>query len=142
MMEAKSITKSYPTPDGTERQIIQPFSTKIMRGDRIGIFGRNGRGKSTLVQLLLKKLDPTKGRVRLGTNLSVGYFEQNDHELKEKETLWSTLCPHGGDHLMVGGRHRHVVAYLKDFYLIWTRFVPPLVAYRVVSATVSPCHES
>lgn len=115
VMEAKSVTKSYPMPDGAERQIIQPFSTKIMRGDRIGIFGPNGSGKSTLVQLLLKKIDPTKGRVRLGTNLSVGYFEQNHHDLKEKETLWSTLCPHGGDHLTVGGRHRHVVAYLKDF---------------------------
>ncbi len=115
VMEAKQVSKSFLTQEGTDRLVVQPFSTKIMRGDRIGIFGPNGSGKSTLVQLLLKKLAPTKGKVRLGTNLSVGYFEQNHHDLKDKETLWSTLCPSGGDHLMVGGRHRHVVAYLKDF---------------------------
>lgn len=115
VIEAKQASKTYIDTAGNERQIIKPFSTKILRGDRIGIFGPNGSGKSTLVQLLLKKITPTKGTIRLGTNLSVGYFEQNHHDLKEKETLWSTLCPNGGDHLMVGGRHRHVVAYLKDF---------------------------
>ncbi|MCP5322770.1 MAG: ABC-F family ATP-binding cassette domain-containing protein [Candidatus Paracaedibacteraceae bacterium] len=115
VIEAKQASKTYIDIAGNERQIIKPFSTKILRGDRIGIFGPNGSGKSTLVQLLLKKITPTKGTIRLGTNLSVGYFEQNHHDLKEKETLWSTLCPNGGDHLMVGGRHRHVVAYLKDF---------------------------
>lgn len=114
VIEVKSASKSFST-DAGEKTILKPFSTKIMRGDRIGIFGPNGCGKSTLVQLLLKKTAPSKGNVRLGTNLSVGYFEQNHHDLKDKETLWSTLCPHGGDHLLVGGRHRHVVAYLKDF---------------------------
>lgn len=115
VIEVKSASKSFARADGSETTILKPFSTKIMRGDRIGIFGPNGCGKSTLVQLLLKKLAPTKGVVRLGTNVSVGYFEQNHHDLKDKETLWSTLCPNGGDHLLVGGRHRHVVAYLKDF---------------------------
>jgi len=115
VIEAKQASKVYLDKEGNERQIVKPFSTKILRGDRIGIFGPNGSGKSTIVQLLLKKFAPTKGTVRLGTNLSIGYFEQNHHDLKEKETLWTTLCPNGGDHLMVGGRHRHVVAYLKDF---------------------------
>lgn len=115
VIEVKQASKSYSEKDGNERLLIKPFSTKILRGDRIGIFGPNGSGKSTLVQLLLKKIAPTTGVVRLGTNLSIGYFEQNHHDLKDKETLWSTLCPNGGDHLMVGGRHRHVVAYLKDF---------------------------
>lgn len=115
VIETKGVTKSFHTLEGAERNIIRPFSTKILRGDRIGVFGPNGCGKSTLVQLLLKKMDPTKGVVRLGTNLSIGYFEQNHHDLKDKETLWTTLCPNGGDHLMVGGCHRHVVAYLKDF---------------------------
>lgn len=115
VIEAKHATKTFIDEKGNQHQIIKPFSTKILRGDRIGIFGPNGSGKSTLVQLLLKKIDPTKGNIRLGTNLSVGYFEQNHHDLKDKETLWTTLCPNGGDHLMVGGRHRHVVAYLKDF---------------------------
>lgn len=115
VIEVKQASKSYTDKEGNDRCIIKPFATKILRGDRIGIFGPNGSGKSTLVQLLLKKINPTKGLVRLGTNLSVGYFEQNHHDLKDKDTLWSTLCPNGGDHLMVGGRHRHVVAYLKDF---------------------------
>jgi ABC transport system ATP-binding/permease protein len=115
VIEVKQASKSYSNKDGNEKLLIKPFSTKILRGDRIGIFGSNGSGKSTLVQLLLKKIAPTAGVVRLGTNLSIGYFEQNHHDLNDKETLWTTLCPNGGDHLMVGGRHRHVVAYLKDF---------------------------
>jgi len=115
VIEVKQASKSYSNKDGNEKLLIKPFSTKILRGDRIGIFGPNGSGKSTLVQLLLKKIAPTAGVVRLGTNLSIGYFEQNHHDLNDKETLWTTLCPNGGDHLMVGGRHRHVVAYLKDF---------------------------
>lgn len=115
VIEVKNASKSYVDVEGNERQIIKPFSTKILRGDRIGIFGPNGSGKSTLVQVILKKITPSKGMVRLGTNLSIGYFEQNHHDLSDKETLWTTLCPNGGDHLMVGGRHRHVVAYLKDF---------------------------
>ena len=115
VIEVKNASKCFQDAVGNERQIIKPFSTKILRGDRIGIFGPNGSGKSTLVQVLLKKLFPTKGVVRLGTNLSVGYFEQNHHDLSDKETLWTTLCPNGGDHLLVGGCHRHVVAYLKDF---------------------------
>ncbi|MDP3640827.1 MAG: ATP-binding cassette domain-containing protein, partial [Alphaproteobacteria bacterium] len=115
VIEAKHATKTYTDAEGRENQIVKPFSTKILRGDRIGIFGPNGSGKSTLVQLLLKKLAPTKGSIRLGTNLSIGYFEQNHHDLNDKDTLWNTLCPGGGDHLMVGGSHRHVVAYLKDF---------------------------
>lgn len=115
VIEAKQATKTYIDANGNENQIVKPFSTKILRGDRIGIFGPNGSGKSTLVQLLLKKLAPTKGTIRLGTNLSIGYFEQNHHDLNDKDTLWNTLCPGGGDHLMVGGNHRHVVAYLKDF---------------------------
>lgn len=115
VIEAKQATKVYTDANGNQIQIIKPFSTKILRGDRIGIFGPNGSGKSTLVQLLLKKLAPTKGTIRLGTNLSIGYFEQNHHDLNDQDTLWNALCPGGGDHIMVGNSHRHVVAYLKDF---------------------------
>lgn len=126
VIEVKSATKSYPQPDGSDRLILKPFSTKILKGDRIGIFGPNGSGKSTLVQMLLKKIDATKGSVRLGDTFSVGYFEQNEHGLDPKETLWSTLCPSGGDHLMVGKHYRHVVAYLKDFLFDYDQIKSPV----------------
>ncbi len=98
-----------------ERRLIRPFSTKILRGDRVGVFGPNGSGKSTLIRMLIGDLKPTRGRVRIGTQLNVGYFEQQHHNLDPTKTLWETLCPNGGDHLMVQGKYKHVVAYLKDF---------------------------
>lgn len=116
VIEAHHIYKSFISPNGKERTIINNFSTKILRGDRIGIFGANGSGKSTLVKLLLKNgLEPDKGRVKIGTQLSIGYFEQDRANLNPKQTLWDYLCPNGGDHLWVQDRYRHVVAYLKDF---------------------------
>lgn len=116
VIEAHNISKTFTNPNGGERTIINNFSTKILRGDRIGIFGANGSGKSTLVRLLLKNgLEPDKGRVKIGAQLSIGYFEQDRTSLNSKQTLWDYLCPNGGDHLWVQDRHRHVVAYLKDF---------------------------
>lgn len=110
VIEAEDITKRYG-----DRTILEPFSTKILRGDRIGVFGPNGSGKSTLIKMLIGELPPTSGRLRIGTKLSVGYFEQQHHNLDPNKTLWEVLCPNGGDHLMVQGRYKHVVAYLKDF---------------------------
>ena len=109
VIEAKHISKSFG-----ERTIIKDFSTRIIRGNKIGIVGPNGAGKTTLIKLLTKRLAPDSGFVRIGKNLEEAYFDQNRITLDPKKTLWQTLCDKG-DHLMVQGHWRHVVAYLKDF---------------------------
>ena len=109
VIEAKNICKSYGG-----RDIIKDFSTRIIRGNKIGIVGPNGAGKTTLIKLLTKRLAPDSGFVRIGKNLEEAYFDQNRITLDPKKTLWQTLCDKG-DHIMVQGHWRHVVAYLKDF---------------------------
>ena len=115
MIEAEHLAKSYPAPEGGERQILRDFSTRIRRGDRIGIIGANGAGKTTLVRLLIGDLAPDAGRLRLAAGLTPLYFDQRRESLDPEATLWRTLVPGGGDSLMVHGRQRHVVAYLRDF---------------------------
>lgn len=107
--EAKHISKSF---EGKE--IVKDFSTRIIKGNKIGIAGPNGAGKTTLIKLLTKRLEPDEGFVRIGKNLEEAYFDQNRISLDPKKTLWQTLCDKG-DHIMVQGHFRHVVAYLKDF---------------------------
>ena len=109
VIEAKHISKAFG-----ERTIVKDFSTKIIRGNRIGIVGPNGAGKTTLIKLLTKKLEPDEGFVRIGKNLQEAYFDQNRFTLNPQKTLWQTLC-NEGDHIWVHGAYRHVVAYLKDF---------------------------
>lgn len=109
VIEAKNICKSFG-----ERTIIKDFSTRIIKGNKIGIVGPNGAGKTTLIKLLTKRLEPDSGFVRIGKNLEEAYFDQNRINLDPKKTLWQTLCDKG-DHIMVQGHWRHVVAYLKDF---------------------------
>ncbi len=112
VIEAEHIAKSY---DAGTRILVTDFTTRILRGDRIGIIGPNGAGKTTLLRILIKQLAPDQGRVKLGANLTISYFEQDRATLDPSKTLWRTLCPEGGDQVMVRGRPRHVVGYLKDF---------------------------
>lgn len=109
VIEAKHICKSFGN-----REIVKDFSTRIIRGNKIGVVGPNGAGKTTLIKLLTKRLEPDSGFVRIGKNLEEAYFDQNRITLDPKKTLWQTLCDKG-DHIMVQGHWRHVVAYLKDF---------------------------
>ncbi len=110
VIEAEGIEKSY---DG--RTIIPAFSTRILRGDRIGIIGPNGSGKTTLLNMLTGRTKPDAGKIRLGTNLTPVFVEQDRASLGPEKTLWQTLAPKGGDQISVHGKPRHVVAYLKDF---------------------------
>lgn len=109
VIEAKNICKSFG-----ERVIVKDFSTRIIKGNKIGIVGPNGAGKTTLIKLLTKRLAPDSGFIRMGKNLEEAYFDQNRINLDPKKTLWQTLCDKG-DHILVRGQYRHVVAYLKDF---------------------------
>jgi len=97
------------------RALVEDFSTRILKGDRIGIVGPNGAGKTTLLRLLTGELAPDAGRVRLGTNLEVAYVDQRREQLDPEATPWQTLCPEGGDHVRVQGSWRHVIGYLGDF---------------------------
>jgi ATP-binding cassette subfamily F protein uup len=108
--EAKGVSKSFGG-----RAIVQNFSTRIVRGDRIAIVGPNGAGKTTLVKLLLGELAPDTGEVKLGTALETVYLDQGRAALRGAETLWDALTPGGGDQVLVQGRPKHVAAYAKDF---------------------------
>jgi ATP-binding cassette subfamily F protein uup len=114
-IEAENLCKSFRAQDGSERPIVRDFSVRIRRGDRIGVVGPNGAGKTTLVRLLIGALAPDSGTLRLGSNLAPLYFDQRRESLDPEASLWRTLVPDGGDSLMVGGRQRHVVSYLRDF---------------------------
>ncbi|MFO1067133.1 MAG: ATP-binding cassette domain-containing protein [Geminicoccaceae bacterium] len=110
VIEATGIGKAF-----ADRPIVTDFSTRIMRGDRVGLVGPNGCGKTTLLGLLTGELEPDTGSVRLGTNLAIARFDQNRAQLDPDKTPWETLCPDGGDHVQVRGRWQHVVGYLRDF---------------------------
>jgi ATP-binding cassette subfamily F protein uup len=107
--ELEHVSKSYG-----DKVIINDFSCRIMRGDRIGLLGPNGAGKSTLLKLILNKLDPDIGKVRLGTKLTVAYFDQMREQLNEEATLIETISQ-GSDFIEIGKVRKHVISYLEDF---------------------------
>src|SRR5262245_14679430 len=113
--KAIDIAKSYTRADGTPLRIVDGFSTRIMRGDRIGILGPNGAGKTTLIKLLTGQFAPDTGTVRLGIGIAPIYLDQRRQSFNLDHTLWETLATTGGDSIVVNGRPRHVVAYLRDF---------------------------
>lgn len=97
-----------------DKVLIQRFSSRIMRGDRIGLLGPNGAGKSTLLKLILGDIQPTQGRIQLGTNIQVAYFDQMREQLDEEATLADTISP-GSDYVQIGNERKHVIGYLEDF---------------------------
>ena len=110
VIEADKIGKSY---DG--RPIVSDFSTRIQRGDRIGIIGPNGSGKTTLIGLLTGTLAPDNGTVKLGANLALATLEQHRDSLDADVTVADALTGGSGDTVMVNGKPKHVSGYMKDF---------------------------
>lgn len=110
IIDAHNISKSY---DG--RCLINDFSTLIVRGDRIGIIGPNGTGKTTLLKMLIGDLKPDTGSVKISKRLMPVYLDQNRSKLDPSKTLLETLCPQGGDMVQVMGKSKHVMAYIKEF---------------------------
>ncbi len=110
VIEADTITKNY-----SGRAIVCDFSTRIQRGDRIGIGGPNGSGKTTLVNMLIGALAPDSGTVRLGANLAVATLDQHRDSLDPDVTVADALTGGGGDTVMVNGAPKHVIGYMKDF---------------------------
>lgn len=123
VIEAENIGYTYP---GAETPVVRGFSTRVLRGDRIGLVGPNGAGKTTLLRLLIGELAPTEGKIRLGANLDIAYVDQRRMQLDPEATLWRTLCGQGGDTVFVNDRPRHVVAYLKDFLFTDTQARQPV----------------
>jgi len=93
--------------------IIDDLSTRILRGDRVGIIGPNGSGKSTLLELILGELAPASGQVVIGTRLQIAYFDQHRRLLNPEKTVRENMSD--SDYVTVKGRSRHVIGYLKDF---------------------------
>ncbi len=120
-IEAGNISKQYGG-----RAIVEGFSTRILRGDRIGILGPNGAGKTTLLRMLIGELKPDSGKVRRSATLQSAYFDQRRASLDLDATLRRTLCPEGGDTVFVRGRPRHVVGYLKDFLFDFDQVESPV----------------
>ncbi len=97
-----------------ERKVISNFSCRIQRGDKIGLLGPNGAGKSTLLKIILGEMQPDSGEVKLGTKLSVAYFDQLRAQLNDEATLADTISQ-GSDFVDIGGAKKHVISYLGDF---------------------------
>ncbi len=107
--------------------LIDGLSMVIRRGERIGLIGNNGVGKSTLLKLMLGELTPQNGTVKHGTNLEIGYFDQMRRELDETKTIAQTVGD-GGDYVTLNGKPRHVVGYLKGFLFSPKRIMSPVSA--------------
>ena len=120
VIEAKQISFAFG-----DKVIVSDFSTIIQRQDRIGIVGPNGAGKTTLINLLLGKLTPDSGEVKLGTNMEVAYFDQLRGQVDTAKTIVEFIGE-GRDEITIGGRSRHVISYLSDFLFTPARARSPI----------------
>ncbi len=110
-----------------DEMLIQDFSLRIRRGDRIGLVGNNGVGKSTLLHLLLGELAPTRGTVKLGVNVQLGYFDQHRRDLDPDKTV-AQIVGDGREYVTLNGKPRHVVGYLRGFLFTAKRALTPIRA--------------
>lgn len=110
VIETEKISLSFG-----DKPIVKDFSTRILRGDRVGLVGANGAGKTTLLNLLMGKLQPDQGRIKRGTNIAMTTLEQKRDSLDPTMSLADTLAGGAGDRIVVNGENRHVVSYMKDF---------------------------
>ncbi len=108
-----------------EKDIVKSFSTTIMRGDKVGIIGPNGSGKTTLLKLLLGELPPSHGKIRLGTNIKIAYFDQLRAQLDENRTVKDNIAE-GNDTVFINGSPRHIVGFLQDFLFSREQIMSPV----------------
>jgi ABC transport system ATP-binding/permease protein len=123
VIEAKNIGKSWG-----DRRIVDGFSIRVQRGDRVGVVGPNGAGKTTLVDLLTGAIVPDSGSIRLGANIEMATLDQHRESLDPKSTLAEALTGGRGDHVMIGDKPKHVIGYMKDFLFAQEQRGTPLEA--------------
>ncbi len=109
VFEAEALRKVYGS-----RVVVGDFSTRIMRGDRVGLIGQNGAGKTTLLRILLEQIQPDSGTMRHGANVQIAYFDQQREQLDPEKTVFDTVGE-GNDTVTVNGQTKHVHGYLRDF---------------------------
>ncbi|SHE86177.1 ATP-binding cassette, subfamily F, uup [Modicisalibacter ilicicola DSM 19980] len=107
--------------------VIRDLDLEIQRGDRVGLIGRNGAGKTTLLKILLGELAPSEGKVRLGTNMRVAYFDQLRAGLEPEKSVYDNVAQ-GSDRVSVAGKDKHVISYLQDFLFTPERARQPVKA--------------
>ena len=107
--ELENVCKAYG-----DKVLVKDFSTRILRGDKIGLLGPNGIGKTTLLKLILGDIEPDSGDIQRGSKQSVAYFDQMREQLDEEATLADTISP-GSDFVQIGEERKHVISYLEDF---------------------------
>ncbi|HDZ45724.1 hypothetical protein LCGC14_0098410 [marine sediment metagenome] len=122
VVELQSVTQRFG-----DEIILQNINLEVLRGDRIGFLGRNGAGKTTLLKILLGELEPSEGKVQMGTNLKVAYFDQLRAGLELDKTVYDNVAQ-GSDRVSVGGKDRHVMSYLQDFLFTPERVRQPVKA--------------
>ena len=138
VVELRGVGKRF---DGNP--VVQDFSCRILRGDKVGLIGPNGSGKTTLLKLILGEIAPDAGQVRLGSKLGFAYFDQFRSVLNEEATLADTIST-GGDFVEINGTRKHVISYLGDFLFPPERARAGQVAFRrraqppAAGATVQP----
>ena len=110
IIEAENISYNFPG-----KKLFDNFTFKVKKGEKIGVIGPNGIGKSTFIKILIKDIEPELGKVKHGTNLEITYFDQYRSELNPTHSLKQTLCPTGGDQIFLKDRTMHVAGYLKQF---------------------------
>ncbi|NBC20224.1 MAG: ATP-binding cassette domain-containing protein [Alphaproteobacteria bacterium] len=127
VIEARHVSKAFERDDETIT-ICRDLTMLVLRGDRIGLVGPNGVGKTTLLRLLLGETQADEGRVKVSKAVRIAYLDQTRESLRPKDTLWETLAPNGGDTIMVQGRPRHVAGYAKQFLFDPNQLHQPVAA--------------
>jgi ATP-binding cassette subfamily F protein uup len=122
VIEARNLSHGY----GNDK-LFNNVSLKIRRGDRIGLIGNNGVGKSTLLKILLEQIPPNVGSVKLGTNLNIGYFDQIHRELDTEKTIAENVG-NGKEYIKINGKDRHIIGYLRNFLFSPKRAMTPVKA--------------
>jgi ABC transport system ATP-binding/permease protein len=126
VFEAEHLDLSFAGATGDAVPVIRDFSVRIQRGDRIGIIGPNGCGKSTLIKLLVGELQPTAGRIKRGTKLEIAYFDQQRDQLDSQASIMDNVTGGSGDSVVINGKARHVSGYLRDFLFPPERLQAPV----------------
>ncbi len=121
VFEAKRVTSGFGGPP-----VVRDFSTRIVRGDRVGLIGPNGSGKTTALRLLIGELEPDEGEIRRGARLEIAYFDQQREQLDPERTVAESVAD--GDTVLVNGEPRHVLGYLADFLFPRERARSPVMS--------------